>query len=208
MLAGRQARRFWIGIRQQGLFTTLYWSAFGYLRPNRFVVLARDLQTRPSPPVRSDLRFAVWSADQLAAWRRGRSGLAPEFFQDSIEPVRRCMVALAGDDVAGLIWIYGPLRRTRMFRLYEGEVELNAGYVRPAYRGHRIFRDVIAAACGSLAAAGYTMAYAAVHSGNEPSLRAFRGAGFADLATIRHFFLYRPRARVPRVPGRIAFAQP
>lgn len=208
MLGGRQARRFWIGIRQQGLFTTLYWSAFGYLRPNRFVVLARDLQTRPLPPACSDLRYAVWSAHELAAWRRRRANLAPEFFQDSIEPVRRCMVALAGDEVAGLIWIYGPLCRTRMFSLWESEVELNAGYVRPEYRGRRIFKDVIAAACACMAARGFTTAYAAVHSGNEPSLRAFRGAGFEDLATIRHFFLYRPRARVPRVPGGVAFAQP
>jgi ribosomal protein S18 acetylase RimI-like enzyme len=198
VLPTRQARRFRVGIRQQGLFTTLYWSAFGYLRPNRFVVLAHDLHTHPSPPVRDDLRFAMWSAQELDAWRRDRTGLAPEFFQDTIEPVRLCAVALDGLEVAGLVWVYLPGWQTRMFRLCAGEAELNAGYVRPEYRGRRIFMDVIAWACSRLAATGFTTAYAAVHSGNGPSLRAFRGAGFRDLTTIRHIFLYRPRVRLPR----------
>jgi len=204
----RQVRRLWVGIRQQGLGATLYWGAFGYLRPNRFIVLAHDLERRPCPPVRTDLHVAVWPVERLAAWRGDRRDLAPEFFQDTIEPVRRCAVALDGGDVAGLIWIYLPGWDTRMFRLGGGEAELNAGYVRPEYRGRRIFADVLAAACAGLAAAGFTTAYAAVHSGNAPSLRAFRAAGFNDLTSIRHFLLYRPRVRVPRLPGRIAFAQP
>jgi RimJ/RimL family protein N-acetyltransferase len=205
---GRQARRLRVGIQQQGLFTTLYWAAFGYLRPNRFRILVQDLADRRWPAPGTGMRFAVWSADQLAAWRRDREGLAPEFWQDTIEPVGRCAVALDGDEVAGLIWIYPSGRPTRMFRLYAGEAELNAGYVRPAYRGRRLFTDVIAFACARLAAEGATTVYAAVHAGNEPSQRAFRAAGFHDLASVRHFLLYRPRVRVPRIPGRAAFAQP
>jgi ribosomal protein S18 acetylase RimI-like enzyme len=208
VLGSRQARRFWVGIRQQGLFTTLYWTAFGYLRPNRFVILVRDLERALRLPVRSGLHLAVWSADELAAWRSARPGLAPEFWQDTIEPVRHCAVALDGDEIAGLIWIYRAGRPTRMFRLCPGEAELNAGYVRPEYRGRRVFTEVIAFACASLAGSGVTAVYAAVHGGNEPSLRAFRAAGFEDLTTVRHFFLYRPRVRLPRVPGRVAFAQP
>ncbi len=189
----RKSRQLRVSLRQRGLAKTMYWAAFGYLRPNRFVIFSRDLGETVPLPRRDDVTFEIWDAAALRAWRRGRTDLPPEFFQDEIDGVEMCTVALQGREVTGLIWMYSRDDASRLFDLGVLEADLNNGVVLPEHRGRRLFRDIILAACSWLREHGYRRAMAGVHTENGPSLAAFRGAGFGELGSSRHFLLSRPK---------------
>ena len=191
-----KARQFRISLVQRGIATTLYWAAFGYLRPNRFILLARDLSAGAIRCIPGDaVRLELWTAPSLRQWRKPRQGLSTEFFQDEIDGVDTCAVAFIRGELASLIWIYHHEHASRLFRLHEREAELNHGYVLPPFRGMGLFRDVLEFACVRLQEQGYQTVYAGVHAENAPSLRAFRHAGFRDIGSIRHFLIFRPRVQ-------------
>lgn len=193
-----KARQFRISLVQRGIATTLYWSAFGYLRPNRFILLARDLSAGAMRWIPRDaMHFELWTAPMLRDWRKPRQGLSTEFFQDDIDGVDTCAVACIRGELAGLIWIYHHAHASRLFRLREREAELNHGYVLSPFRGTGVFREVLRFACVRLQEQGYQTVYAGVHAENAPSLRAFHHAGFRDIGSIRHFLIFRPK-----VPGK------
>lgn len=190
----RKARQLRISLGLRGVRETLYWAAFGFLRPNRFVILARDLRADGRIPTpRDGVTLEVWDAGQLQAWRAGCADLPPEYYQDRIGGVDVCAVARVGEEVAGLIWIYGPEDASRLFQLRVAEAELNAGFVLPQYRKQGLFKDILDVACLWLKERGCRTAYAGVHDRNTPSLKAFRGAGFRDIGSVRHFLVFRPK---------------
>jgi lipid II:glycine glycyltransferase (peptidoglycan interpeptide bridge formation enzyme) len=199
----RKLRQFSVSLRQRGVWSTLYWGAFGFLRPNVFRVVRWSSGTSgpAHPPIRTDVVFTVWPAATLRKWRSGRHGLSTEFYQDEIDGVDTCAVALRDGNVAGLIWMYRPEDASRLFRLAEVEAELNHGYVLPCHRGQRLFRDLLAFSAWWLNLRGHSTIYAMVHSANAPSLAAFRDAGFVEVRTAWHFLAYRPKIRMtPAAP--------
>ena len=195
--AVNKVRQLWISVRQRGLCTTLYWAAFGYLKPNRFVLLANDLSRADHPPMpQAGVRLERWTAVAVRDYRQHRRHLSTEFFQDEIDGVETCAVALVHGELAGLIWIYVPGDASRLFRLQQGEAELNHGHVLPTFRGLGLFKDLLALACHEVKRQGYHTVYAGVHAANGPSLRAFRRVGFHDIGSVRHFMFFRSKARV------------
>ena len=191
--ATRKARQFKVSARERGLATTLYWSAFGFLKPNEFCLFETSGRAaRPLEPT-PEIDYAIWDAAELAAWRRGRGRLPPEFFQDEIDGVRSCAIARCGDAVVGLIWIYERADMSRLFRLGPGDFELNYGTVLPAYRRQHLFTNVLRFAASSLAARGCRRVYAGVHVRNLASRRAFEHAGFRPTGSIRQVAFFRPR---------------
>ena len=187
-------KQLYISLTQRGLPTTLYWSAFGYLKPNRFFLLAQDLSTntiRVQP--RHNVHFTQWTAKTMHAWRDQQHGLSTEFFQDVIDGVDTCAVALVDGALAGMIWIYRPEHTSRLFHLQAYEAELNQGYILPAYRGAGLFSDVLTFACELLQKQGCRTVYAGVHTGNSPSRHAFHNAGFRDIGQLKHFMIVRPK---------------
>jgi ribosomal protein S18 acetylase RimI-like enzyme len=187
-----------VSLRQRGVTQTLYWGAFGFLRPNRFHVLARDLSgIHRAAPCPEALVAEVWDARAVQSYRRTRSRLPPEFYQDEIDGVEMCSVVREGGTVAGLIWIYRTEDASRLFRLRETEAELNNGFVLPEFRGRGIFKLSIDAACDWLRDQDCRVVYAMVHTENHPSKAAFEGVGFRPVATVRHFLLHRPAYRGP-----------
>jgi L-amino acid N-acyltransferase YncA len=187
----RKLRQLGVTAVHEGPTSAVYWAAFGYLRPNTFVIFTHDLRCLRTQRV-AGVRFDVWPAARLAAWRKGQRRLSSEFFRDRIDGVRRCAVALDDDNVVGLIWFYEPGDPSRMFRLFPGQAELNYGYLQPAFRHRGIFTSTVVTACLRLRAEGHTAAFVAVHAANGPSRRAFAAAGFATVAEVKHFFLFRP----------------
>jgi len=190
----RKLRQFRVSAAQRGIGTTLYWAAFGFLRPNRFEVLLRELgggsATEAAPP---GLHLEMWDAERVRTWRRDREGLPPDFFQDEIDGVQQCAVALVEGELAGLIWVYRSEDASRLFRLRELEAELNHGHVRAEFRGRGLFREMLAFACRVLREQGCARVYAMVHADNRPSLQAFEGAGFRRARSVWHFLLFRPK---------------
>lgn len=195
-----QRRRLLFTLRHAGPRRTLAEAAWAYLRRHRFVLLRRPLVPEPGPEPAAGTGCEIWDHRRLAAWRRGRTDLPTEFFQDEIDGVTTCAVVRAGPGPAGLIWLYRPGDYSRFFRLAAGEAELNYGYVLPAHRRRGIFVALLTFACGQLGRAGYRTAWAAVHAGNPPSLAAFRAAGFGEVARLHHFLIVRPRFDSGRGP--------
>lgn len=190
----RKARQFQVSLRQRGVAKTFYWAGFGYFKSNRLAIFARDLSGAPIDVTpRADVTFEVWNADDLRAWRGNRPDLPPEFFQDEIDGVETCVVALFRGEVVGLIWIYSFDDASRLFNLRVLEADLNNGCVLPQYRGRGLFRDILVHSCLWLRDHDYRTAYACVHTGNLPSLRAFRNVGFGEIGSVRHFLVYRPK---------------
>jgi len=189
----RKTRQFRISVAQWGLKQTLYWAAFGCLRPNRFLIFehfpGRDTARRPVPGV----VYEIWDARRLAAWRKRHEGLRPEFFRDEIDGVRLCAVALMDGNVAGFIWIYREDDTSRLFGLQPNEAELNHGTVLEEHRGKGLFWSVLSFASSWLTSQGYDRVYAGVHSLNTPSMAAFQRAGFRAIGTVLHFGPYRPQ---------------
>jgi ribosomal protein S18 acetylase RimI-like enzyme len=193
----RQCR---IAVAQGGLRATLFWAAFGWLRANRLVGLRFTFDREPVRPVRRDgMTFRLLDVETLRRWRQTRTGLPTEFYVDLVDGVRTCAAALGpGGEIGGLIWVYRSGEPSRLFRLGPHEVELNHGYILPAHRRARLFRDLLAFACGELRAEGVRRVYAMVHAENRRSLRAFDAAGFETIGSVVHVFVFRPRLRVPR----------
>lgn len=105
-------------------------------------------------------------------------------------------MALCGDEVAGLIWIYRDDTVSRLFRFGEGATKINNGCVLPTYGRGGLFTSVLVHSSGWLSAHGYRTVYAAaVHSTNAPSRRAIRSAGFHEIGSVWSFLFYRPRFR-------------
>lgn len=197
-VAGRQARHLRVSLAQRGLKETAYWAAFGYLWPQRFILLS----AKPDGYVdRADVRFALWTAGEVAAQCRERRDPL-ELHLHQIDSVDLCAVAIASDGMlAGAIWVYRAGEPSRMFHLAEGEAELNYGCVLPAYRRRRVFSDLLRFARGALREHGVRRVYAAVHDRNMHSLRSFTEAGFVPFAVLRHLSLYRPKLPRWRLPA-------
>lgn len=192
--AVRKVHQVRLSLDHRGVGPTIYWAAYGYLRPNRFLALARDLATRgPAVPTPPGVVLDVWPAARVRAWRAGRADVPLEFVRDTIDGVEFCAVATLNGDLAGLIWLYRPEHASRVFRLHPGEAEINHGYVRPEYRERRLFQSILDHACRRLGEAGVRTVYAAVHSHNDRSHRAFLAAGFRQVGAVRHFLVFRPR---------------
>lgn len=191
--ATRKLRQFNVSLRERGLATTLYWAAFGFLKPNEFRLFASFGSAGSDFPSHPDVDYEIWDAGQMEAWRAGRANLPPEYFQDRIDGVRFCVVARIGDEVAGLIWIYGCEDPSRLFRLGRGDFELNYGTVLPAHRRNGLFAGILRFGAARLIERGCRIVYGGVHARNIASQRAFMRAGFAPIATMRHIAFFRPR---------------
>jgi ribosomal protein S18 acetylase RimI-like enzyme len=199
----RLVRQLAVTVAQDGIREALFWSAFSFLRVNRFVGFVRHADGPAAPaPAPADVRLAIWSAADMARWRARCPEAPTPCFRDRIDGVSRAAVVLAGDDLAALIWLYGPGDPSRMFRLGPGEAELNHGTVLPAFRRRGLFVAVLTHAVACLRAEGVRRVYAAVHDANHRSLRAFRAAGFAEFGRRTHWFVYRaPFPLAPERPG-------
>jgi len=179
--------------------TAMQRAAWGYLRPHQFVALCKPLHEPGARDLVPGVTFDLWGHRTLAAWRRRRTSLPVEYFQDEIDGVDTAAVGCAGEHVVGLIWLYEAWHPSRFFRLRRTEVELNYGYVLPEYRRRGVFRSLLGFACEQLGQRGRGAAYAAVHAANAPSLAAFHAAGFHDARTFAHFLVFRPRLSTARL---------
>jgi RimJ/RimL family protein N-acetyltransferase len=199
-LVRRLASQFAITASCGGLGSALYWSAFSYLRVNRFVGFVRDPRPTPGEPAAHlDAVFERWTAQDIARWRTRRRGVPTQCFRDVVDGVSAAMVARIDGAPAALIWIYREGDPSRMFSLGPRDAELNHGIVLPEYRQRRLFAPLLSQACAWLATQDVRRVYATVHTENHPSLRAFRAAGFVEFARQTHVFLYRPKFSAPPV---------
>jgi ribosomal protein S18 acetylase RimI-like enzyme len=196
---GRQGRHLRVSLARRGLRQTLYWAAFGYLWPRRFVLLSANTAERVVD--RDDVTFALWTAAEVREASRDTRCAPLELHLHEVDHVDLCAVALDSEGMlVGAIWVYQAGDPSRMFHLGDGEAELNYGCVLPSHRRRGIFCDLLRSTCSALREHGVSRVYAAVHDTNVRSLRTFIAAGFVPFAVLRHVFLYRPKLPRRRLP--------
>lgn len=91
-----------------------------------------------------------------------------------------------GDRIVGICFYWhGARYLTRNFwPLKPREAKLVQIITAPDMRGKRVAGTLIAASCAQVLASGFERAYARVWHSNEPSLRAFYGAGWTRRAVV------------------------
>jgi GNAT superfamily N-acetyltransferase len=91
-----------------------------------------------------------------------------------------------GDRIVGICFYWHSARyRTRNFwPLKPGEAKLVQIITAPDMRGKKVAGTLISASCDHILRCGFERAYARVWHSNEPSLRAFAGAGWRRRALV------------------------
>ncbi len=91
-----------------------------------------------------------------------------------------------GERIAGVCFYWhGERYKTRNFwPLKPGEAKLVQIITAPDMRGKKVAGTLIAGSCAQVLQAGFVRAYARIWHSNEPSLRAFAGAGWTRRALI------------------------
>ncbi|MCC6949202.1 MAG: ribosomal protein S18-alanine N-acetyltransferase [Bradyrhizobiaceae bacterium] len=127
---------------------------------------------RTQEPVIADARpadAAALAAVHARAFRHGWS--ESEFERLLADPLVACHVARLGRTIAGFV----------LARLVEDEAEILMVAVDPSAQGRGLGSRLLARHLGRLAASGARRVFLEVDEGNEPAIRLYTRAGFAQV---------------------------
>jgi GNAT superfamily N-acetyltransferase len=170
------------GPHPSSLFTFVYYSLF---RINTFVVFECDL-TAPLPELELEPGFRVLKPplDELERIRRGKD-LPREFYSDQFHHAQTCYLALRGDEIAYIHWVYVRDGSSRFLRLRPGAAEINYITTLPPFRGQRLSSRMLAYTVRDLKGDGYTRVAVVVHEYTSSLIRNLREAGFRETARLK-----------------------
>lgn len=135
-------------------------------------------------PVDPEFRVIKPSIGELSEIRRNKN-LPREFYYDEIHGVKRCYIALNGDEIAYIHWVYVKGDYNRFLVLADGVAELNYNTTLPKFRGRRLMAKMMGYILRDLKAEGFTRVVGVVNAKNPPALKAMRRAGFSEIGKIR-----------------------
>ena len=133
---------------------------------------------RAAEPGDGDLYARVIGTDSAATFRR------------RLTPTTRCFFVFGGDELLHASWVTTGAAWTREIRAYivppAGDAYVYESFTRPEARGRGVYPFALRGICASGAAEGVTRVWVAVESGNAPSLKAIRKAGFEPTYEMRY----------------------
>jgi len=100
--------------------------------------------------------------EELDKLRQGKE-LPREFYYDRIHGVKTCYVALHGEEIAHIYWLYFKGDDSRFLVLGDGVVELNYNTTLPQFRGRGLMSKMQAYILRDLKSEGYRKAVGLVH---------------------------------------------
>ena len=133
------------------------------------------------------------AVENLKQLRDASPGLPVEFFRDEVDGIESCFLACIGGRPAAIAWTYDHTKPGHFLRMSQGDAEIRSVYSLAEFRGRGLAKAVVAAACRSLSHDRLQNVYAVIDSRNEPSLKAFRSAGFTKVGELRRPPLFGPR---------------
>ena len=197
-MAARKAATIWA---QEGPRAAVAWLGANLLRPQRFVVMARELSLawpdeRPAPGV--EVRVGGTAALPPAE----RDALPSEFFFDRIYGLSTGVFAFARGRLARVDWLALPGEFNRFIDLRPDEAESFQTYVLPPYRSPVVGRALARAATFTrlqwLRDQGYASELARVAGGNVSLQRVLQAYGYRRIGSVTQVALYSPRFRTAR----------
>jgi hypothetical protein len=186
---------------QDGPRAALAWVTTQLVRPQRFVVLARDL-TAPwpadTPP--PGIVVHVGAADRLRP--ASGAGLPGEFFFDRIYGFSTGVFSFVRGELARVDWLALPGEFNRYLDLRPDEAEAFQTYALPRYRApvvaRALGRAAIFARFAWLRSRGYGLELARVGADRAPLQRVLEAYGYRPVGTVRQVALYAARFRTAR----------
>ncbi len=160
----------------------IYYSLFNI---NTFILLGTELDVE-LPPYHIDPKFSIIkpTLKELADLRRGKD-LPREFYYDQIHGVKRCYLALQGDEIAYIHWLYFKGDHNRFLKLSDGVAEFNYNTTLPNFRGQGLMASMMAYILRDLQKDGYKKAVGLANEGNIAAIKSAKKAGLRELQRIR-----------------------
>lgn len=152
------------------------------------VVVSLDRWVPPHPMSwRKDIRIRPGMLEDLVLLRRDhRNGrLSEEFYLDELFVEGRFYLAWVRDEIAGILWVFGPEDRNPLIRLQGHERELGSAYVLPKFRGQGVYISLLDASLGDLKAEGVKSVYGHVLAQNYASLKALVRIGATPVGELK-----------------------
>lgn len=166
-------------------FSFIRFIYYSLLRINTFIVFESDLRRVISKAeVDSEFRFIVPTMEELASLRQGKE-LPREFFCDEIYDAKTCCIALHGEDLAHIHWVYSKNDYSRFLVLSEGVCEINHVATLPKFRGRKLSLRMLSYSFKVLHASGYKRIVVVVHQNNVAFIKIIRRLEFVEKVRIK-----------------------
>jgi hypothetical protein len=138
----------------------------------------------PEYPLDQNFEVVKPTIEELDELRKGKK-LPREFYYDQIHGVKTCYIAIAGNEIAYIHWIYFKGEFNRFLKLKDSSVEFNYNTTLKNFRGRKLETKMLCYILKDLKKMGYKNAFGVVHENNPAALKGAFRAGFKKVAKIR-----------------------
>jgi len=168
-------------------YSMILYIYYGLFRINTFLIFECDLGGNIAEPnIELPFRAVTPTLEGLDRLRKGRD-LPREFFYDKIHDVDNCCLALFGEEIAYIHWLYFKGDYSRFLVLDESTCEINYFFTLPKYRGRGLSSKMLAHSTRYLREQGYRKAVVVVHQNNVSFIKNIRKLPFQETRRIRTF---------------------
>jgi GNAT superfamily N-acetyltransferase len=158
---------------------------YSVLKINTFILFGTELDIELPPyHLAPEFRVIKPTLEELNKFRDGKD-FPREFYYDQIHGVERCYLALNGDEVAYIHWVFSKGDYSRFLILSDGVAEFNYNTTLPKFRGRGLMASMMAYILRDLQKEGYKKAVGLVHDMNIPAIKSVRRAGLNELRRIK-----------------------
>lgn len=146
----------------------------------------------PTPEFRHDpgLSFRAAGPDDAGRYERTIGTDAAATFRRRLTPTTQCFFVSGGEELLHASWVTTGAAWTREIGAYivppSGDAYVYESFTRPEARGRGVYPFALRGICAWGAGAGVDKIWVAVESGNAPSLKAIRKAGFEPAYEMRY----------------------
>jgi ribosomal protein S18 acetylase RimI-like enzyme len=168
-----------------GCFSIVKFVFYSLLKVNTFIVFECDM-SRSLPPSRLDAKFRVIKPtfEELHALRHGKD-LPREFYADKFHQVKTCYLALWGNEIAYIHWVYRQGDYSRFVKLREDVCEINYITTLPKFRGYKLSSHMLAITCRDFQELGYKKGLVIVHENTTALIKNLQETDFVERGRIR-----------------------
>lgn len=146
----------------------------------------------PTPEFRHDpgLSFRAADARDAALYALTIGTDSPATFRRRLTPTTRCFFVFGGDELLHASWVTTGAAWTREIAAHvvppAGDAYVYESFTRPEARGRGVYPFALRGICAWAVETGVERVWVAVESGNAPSLKAIRKAGFEPAYELRY----------------------
>jgi hypothetical protein len=180
-----------VSLNTHGLWKTLFWIYFSYLKVNRFLLYKKDL-SEGIPKIENPNKVIIekTSIQDLEHIRVSGRKLPMEFYCDVIEGANTCFIAFVHGAPAHIMWVYFGGDKSRFFKLGEKEAELCYAITLPEYKGLGIYPIMATSICNWLVENKYQKVFGSIHEENVAAIKSIERSGFKKIGEVKYYGIF------------------